>query len=81
MAFKKGEGGRQRGSLNTLTKSVKERVLDTFNELQEDKDANLTSWAIDNTTEFYKIAAKLIPTEIKGNLEHKVINVIVADEK
>jgi len=71
-SFVKGDAnnkGKPKGALNKFTKTVKERVLDTFNELQEDKKANLLAWSKENTTEFYKIAAKLIPTEIAGNLE------------
>lgn len=72
MAFQKGKaktGGKKKGTPNKLTRTVKERVLDTFNELQTDKRANLKQWAKENPTEFYKIAAKLIPTEIDAKVE------------
>lgn len=82
MAFKKGEkkpigSGRQLGSPNALTKTVKERVLDVFNELQGTSEHNLFEWAKTETTEFYKIAAKLIPADINAKVEGKVITVIV----
>ena len=67
MAFKEGKektGGRQKGAKNKLTKTVKELVLDVFNGIQSHKTANLKSYAEKNPGEFYKIAAKLIPTEI-----------------
>ena len=70
MAFKKGKektGGRKEGCVNKLTKTVKELILDAFNELQKDKGANLLSWAKKNPTEFYKIASKLIPSEINAS--------------
>lgn len=84
MAFKKGEprpenAGRKEGSVNRLTKTVKERVLEVFNELQEDPQANLLSWAKDEPTEFYKIAAKLIPADINAKVEGKIITVITPD--
>lgn len=67
--FKPGEGGRPPGVPNKLTRTVRERVLEAFNELQSDPVNNLVSWAKTEPTEFYKIAAKLIPTEIKGDLQ------------
>lgn len=85
MGFKKGEprpenAGRKEGSVNKLTKTVKERVLEVFNELQEDPKANLLSWAKDEPTEFYKIAAKLIPADINAKVEGKIIEVIVPNK-
>lgn len=74
MAFKKGEprpvnAGRKEGSVNKLTKTVKETVLAVFNDLQNDPKANLLKWAKDTPTEFYKIASKLIPTEVNAQVE------------
>lgn len=72
MPFKKGQtkvGGRKTGSINKLTKTVKERVLEVFNELQSDPKANMINWAKEEPTEFYKIAAKLIPTEVSANVD------------
>lgn len=67
MAFKKGEGGRPKGAINKLTKTVKETVLAAFHELQDDPYANIVTWGRENPKDFYQIAAKLIPTEITGN--------------
>jgi hypothetical protein len=68
--FEKGTAtGRPKGAVNHLTKTVKETVLAAFNDLQQDAKANITSWAKENPTEFYKIAAKLIPTEVNANVE------------
>lgn len=47
-------------------KTVKETVLAAFQNLQADPKVNLTEWGKSNPTEFYKIAAKLIPTELTG---------------
>ena len=82
MGFEKGKprpenAGRKEGSINKLTKTVKEKVLEVFNELQEDPTANMLSWAKEEPTEFYKIAAKLIPADINAKVEGKIIEVIV----
>ena len=75
MGFEKGHqkmGGKVKGSQNKLTRTVKETVLAVFDDLQLDPKANLLSWGKENPTEFYKIAAKLIPTEVNANVEvHK----------
>ncbi len=86
MGFKKGEtrpenSGRKEGSVNKLTKTVKERVLEVFNELQSDSEANLLSWAKTEPTEFYKIAAKLIPSDINAKIEGKVITVVPPNKR
>jgi hypothetical protein len=68
---KKSGGGSRKGSPNKLTKSVKEAFEIAFSELQEDKEAKLTNWAKENPTEFYKLAAKLIPTSVNADLTTK----------
>ncbi len=74
--FEKGNAGKPKGATNLLTRTVKERVLEVFNELQEDSEANLLSWAKTEPTEFYKIAAKLIPSDINAKIEGKIITVV-----
>lgn len=61
-----------------LTKTVKEVVLTVFNKAQEDPVINLMAFAKKYPRDFYAIAARLIPTEITGNLK-KVINVNVTN--
>lgn len=68
--------GRKKGEPNKLTRTVKDVVSAVFNELQEMKagkpvypGAHMQYWALEQPTEFYKIAAKLIPTEIAGKAE------------
>lgn len=71
MPFKKGKpktGGRKPGAQNKLTRTVKETVLEVFNQLQADPKHNLLSFAKKHPRDFYPIAAKLIPTEISGQL-------------
>ena len=52
-----------------LNRTVKETVLAVFNQLQQDPKARLITWAKAEPTEFYKIAAKLIPTELTGTVK------------
>jgi hypothetical protein len=66
--FIKGNKGKPKGAQNKLTKSVKEAFEIAFSELQGDSEANLTNWAKENPTEFYKLAAKLIPTSVNADL-------------
>lgn len=70
-SFKKGHkasSGRPKGSPNKLTKTVREVLLETFNACQEDENLSMMALAKRDPTEFYKIAAKLIPTEIKADV-------------
>jgi hypothetical protein len=66
--FEKGNKGKPKGATNKITKSVKEAFEIAFSELQEDKEAKLSNWAKENPTEFYKLAAKLIPTSVSADL-------------
>lgn len=57
-------GGRQRGTPNKTTASVKQALSDAF-----DKRGGvpaLIRWAAENETEFYKLWGRLAPTEIVG---------------
>lgn len=65
MTFQKGHqryGGRAPGQQNKLTKTVKEAFGEAF-ELLGGAEA-LFRWGQTNKTEFYKLASKLIPTEV-----------------
>lgn len=79
--FKKGDGRQRKpkGTPNTLTKTVREVVLNAFNELQTKPKVNLIEWAQANPKDFYVIASKLIPTEIVGSGQSIVINVVTPE--
>lgn len=77
--FEPGHTGRPQGTKNKLTRTVKETVLAVFNELQEDPKVKLSAWAKEEPTEFYRIAAKLIPTEVTGTVK-TVITVKESDD-
>lgn len=72
--------GTKRGP-NKLTRTVKGTVLDVFNELQESEEHNLKKFAENHPKEFYIIAAKLIPTELMGNVTTTVTHKITLNPK
>ena len=77
--FQPGNAGRPPGVQNKLSKTVRETVLEVFNRLQEDPNHSLEQFAKKEPAEFYKIAAKLIPTEITGTIK-QVITVTDVDD-
>lgn len=77
----KKTGGRVPGSVNKTTSIVKQVLLSVFNELQESPKTCLRTWAEKEPTEFYKMAAKLIPTEIKGDIKVTKVELIVRRTK
>lgn len=80
--FKEGHkktGGRQKGSPNKLTKTVKETVLAVFNDIQSDPKVNLLSFARNYPRDFYAIAAKLIPTEVSASVEISGVKQIIIE--
>lgn len=77
--FSTGNPGKPPGAKNHISRTVKEKVLEVFNELQSHPKASLKAWAKTKPGEFYQIAAKLIPTEVTGSIK-KVIIVTDTDE-
>ena len=78
--FEKGNKMGEKRGQNKITKTVKETVLMVFNELQGIEGVCLKDWAQDQPTEFYKIAAKLIPTEVKANVDANVTQKIITGQ-
>lgn len=83
MGLKKGItnniNGRPKGALNKNTIEIKNLIIDVLRDMQADKEHNMLQWAKSNPTEFYKIASKLLPSEVKNanlNIEATVIRVI-----
>jgi hypothetical protein len=66
-------GGRQKGTPNKLP-TIRAAFEGAFHALQKqpDKPHALSTWARDNPTEFYKLAARLIPNEIVGDVSLQV---------
>lgn len=61
-------GGRKAGTPNKLTRTVKEAFEGAFNDMQADPAVRLGTWGKANPTEFYKLAARLIPAEINAKV-------------
>ena len=77
MPFQLGKqktGGRQRGTPHQLTGAFREAVLHVYKGLGG--HAAFLAWARENTTEYYRIAARLIPVELRSE-EDRTINVII----
>jgi hypothetical protein len=54
-------GGRKAGSKNVFSATVKDNILAVFNRLGG--AASMAEWARKNETEFYKLYARLIPSD------------------
>ena len=59
--------GRKAGQVNKTTKAVKEALQEAFDRLGG--VSALTTWAKNEPTEFYKLWAKMLPTEVKAKVE------------
>lgn len=66
--MKKGQtnnpNGRPKGSKNKQTKAVKQCIINAFENIGGVK--NLSKWAMENQTEFYKLWGRMIPHEVTG---------------
>lgn len=67
--------GRPKGSQNKVTKAVKEAFEAAFNDLQTGEN-NLVAWAEANPTDFYKLASKLIPSELNANISGSLTGIL-----
>ena len=56
-------GGRSKGTPNKITRAFREAVQTVYTRIGGDKA--FATWAQDNPTEFYRIAARLIPQEMR----------------
>lgn len=74
MARPKGSpkvGGRVKGTPNKTTASMKAAFESVYRDLQDKHgdgtpNGHFLSWALDNETDFYKLASKLIPVQLTG---------------
>lgn len=62
MAKGKKTGGRKAGTPNKVSVTVKDNVITVFEGIGG--AGTMKAWAQENLTEFYKLYAKLIPTQI-----------------
>lgn len=68
-------GGRQKGVQNKFTSSVKDAFASAFETLGG--ASALAIWGKDNPTDFYKLASKLIPSDINAAVKGDLIVEIV----
>lgn len=57
-------GGRQKGTPNKTTATVKEALQSVY--AKRGGDDALLRWADENTTEFYKLWGRMLPQEVSG---------------
>jgi len=67
-------GGRQRGTPNRITTAFKDAVRFVYDDIGG--HSAFAAWARENPTEFYKIAARLIPSEVNVKADN-TLTVIV----
>jgi len=78
MPFQVGKpktGGRQVGVPNRFTTAFREAVQHVYDAIGGHEA--FSNWARENPTEFYRIAARLIPTEVREKSEDNRVMVVV----
>lgn len=78
MPFLKGRaktGGRAPGKQNRFTGLMKEAIQVAYNGLGG--HAGFTAWAVANPSDFYKIAARLIPVEHRHEEQDDKVTIII----
>ena len=68
-------GGRQKGTPNKLTATVRENFIAAFNRIGGHHA--LAEWAEANRTEFYKLYARLIPAQVQA--EFTTLEQVIAE--
>lgn len=63
-------GGRQKGTPNKVSKTVKENFIHAFDSIGGAE--KMSDWAEENQTEFYRLYARLVPTELNATLDATV---------
>lgn len=70
-------GGRQKGTPNKISATVRENVVAVFDEIGGVDQ--MVMWARENTTEFYRLYARLLPTETTVSVVRDARNLTDAD--
>jgi len=68
-------GGRTKGTPNKATASMRSAIQVVYDKLQQaagGDHAHFLDWATDEPTEFYKLAAKLIPIQVAGDQDNPI---------
>jgi hypothetical protein len=67
--------GRPKGAKNKTTVVMKDAITAVYADLQEEtgkEHGHFLDWAKTNATEFYKIAAKLLPMDVNANVQGQI---------
>jgi len=67
---KRPNAGRPKGSPNKLSGTVKDNVIAVFDAIGGVQ--HMTTWAMDNSTEFYRLYSKLMPLQLTGDPENPI---------
>lgn len=67
------------GATGKVNRSMKETVSQTLEWLQKQPRVNMREWAMENPTEFYRIASRLIPTELNIKAQVHKIEVVYVE--
>jgi hypothetical protein len=62
-------GGRSKGTPNKTTAAIKDAILSVYADLQAEsgeEHGHFLAWAKESPTDFYKLAAKLLPLQVTG---------------
>jgi hypothetical protein len=72
MALGKKTGGRQKGTPNKLSTTVKDNFIAVFADLNGQDLMHMKEWAKENPTQFYNLYAKLLPLQLAGDQENPI---------
>lgn len=70
--------GRPKGAPNRLSSIVKQNIIDVFDLIGGTE--GMVKWAKRNRREFYRLYARLLPTEIVGTLDMRNARQLTNDE-
>lgn len=70
-------GGRKKGIPNKVSTTAKENFIKVFDKLGG--EGKMAQWAEDNQTEFYRLYARILPTDVNlGGQEDNPVSIISA---
>lgn len=78
MAFKKGQGGRKRGSQNKVTAAVKDALTEAFDGMGGTKA--LMTWGKENQAQFYQLWVKMLPQDQRIDLDVREVSKLSDEE-
>ncbi|MGZ8282574.1 MAG: hypothetical protein ACXWUN_06430 [Allosphingosinicella sp.] len=72
--------GRPKGSLNKTTVAIKEAIMAVYQDLQDGAGgghAHFRKWATEHPGDFYKMFVKLLPLQVKTEVEGGLVAAVV----